>query len=135
MLLDDKKKAVEYFVENVLAGTLNVEIMKLAIMMGKPHVKDEDLDSLQPFINQYLNWIKLRKTDSSSKEFIDLTDDLFIVLTRGRLLGFITGVFKEISMLECDLADCKSDNIQLTSLLKEQGRIIASYEAGMHKQK
>ncbi|MDE1845522.1 MAG: hypothetical protein KGI10_09395 [Thaumarchaeota archaeon] len=135
MLLEDKTKAVEYFVENVLAGTLNVEIMKLANMMGKQHIKDEDLDSLQPFVNQYLKWIELRKTNSSSKEFINLTDDLFTVLARGRLFGFITGVFKEISLLENELADCKSDNIQLTSLLKEQGRIIASYEAGMHTKK
>ena len=109
--------------------------MKLALMMGKQHIKDEDLDSLQPFIDQYITWIKLRKTDSKSKEFIDLTDNLFMVLVRGRLLGFINGVFKEISMLENDLKDCKSDNVQLTSLLKEQGRIIASYEAGMHTQK
>lgn len=135
MLLDDKTKAVEYFVENILAGTINVELMKLANLLGKEAFKDKDFESIEPLVDYYLNWIKLRKTSPSSKEFMDLTDTLFIILMRGRLLGFVTGIFKEISALENDLLECKGDNVQLTSLLKEQGRIIATYEAGMHTQK
>ncbi len=44
MLLDDNKKAVEYFVENILAGTINVELLKLAKLLGHEFVPDKDFN-------------------------------------------------------------------------------------------
>jgi hypothetical protein len=131
LLLDNKKKVVETFIENLLAGTVTGDLIHI---LTSPVGKDLDPDQFDQLIDNIIKWYSLRNSPDSA-DFIHITNHLFTVLLRGRIVGSIKGVFKEIPELENALHECKEDNRSLAFTLKEQSRIIATYEAGMDKQK
>ncbi len=85
MLLDEHYKAVELFAENLFWGNISIDAQEIK-NNERPMINfSEDLDK----------WLKLRKTDKESKQFNDLTEDLYHFIFVVRFTGLATGEMRD----------------------------------------
>lgn len=131
MLLDDKQKVVGLFIENLLAGTVKADFLKLLDQSG---VSDSEATTISNMVSDIKKWYNLHKS-GKTEELVLLTASLFDLFIRGRMLGLITGVIKEVPELEKQLEECRQHNVILAQDVKDKARIIATYEAGMYQKK
>lgn len=88
MLLDDKPKMVEIFVDNLLWGNLTFNPSKI---QGGWKTDGK----LQEVMIQIAKWSRLRLLKENSDEFRLLTDEVSANFITGRLFGVIEGVMRD----------------------------------------
>ncbi len=120
-LLDDKKKAVELFVENLYSGTISSDVLNTSggwLKEGRKAQEFEARAKLLMTINSEIEkWLKLRESKTDGQEFATATASLFKIFLDSRVAGVFKGSFKQISQLEEELKTCREHNKQLAEEL------------------
>ncbi len=120
-LLDDKKKAVELFVENLYSGVISSDVLNTSggwLEEGKKAREFEARAKLLMTINSEIEeWLKLRESKTYDQQFATATASLFKLFLDSRVGGVFKGSFKQISQLEAELKKCREDNEQMAKEL------------------
>ena len=103
MLLDNNKKLVETFMDNVIWGNVKIDWKET----GDNKKKTEDSVAYKMGI-----YVTLRKTDPNSKELKKLEDELATFFVSHRMVGNLTGELKDRE-LEQQFKKLKKENKQL----------------------
>lgn len=122
MLLDEHYKAVELFAENLFWGNISIDSQEIK-KNEKPMIDfAEDLDK----------WFKLRETDKESKQFNDLTEDLYHFIFIVRFTGLATGEMRD-RIDENEVKELREKNRIAGQNIKELTGKIIKLENGNHK--
>jgi len=145
MLLDEHYKAVELFTENLFWGNVSIDSQE---------IKNNE-KPMMDFSESIDKWQKLRDTDKESKQFNDLTEELYRYIFVVRFTGLATGEMRDrnnenevkelreknriagqeiqeltskIIKLENEIHKLHEENVLLSNELEDQKNIINSYE-------
>lgn len=145
MLLDEHYKAVELFTENLFWGNISIDAQE---------IKNNE-KPMMDFSESIDKWLKLRDMNKESKQFNDLTEELYRYIFVVRFTGLATGEMRDrnnenevkelreknriageniqeltgkIIKLENKSHKLHDENVLLSNELDDQKNIINSYE-------
>lgn len=149
LLIDDKRKTVELFIENLLWGKITVNLLKFPQTKLIAGGIEEPL-SLERIIEFAQIWRRVKTAPEEEKHmegweetYYRSTEYLYEVYFQGRFYGAVAGILHDeeyeskIRKLEEEKENwkaaferTKADNITLANELEDRRNIIASYEKG-----
>jgi len=111
LLLNDKNKLVEVYMENVLWGnvTLHFRSTESTFQMTR--------DEIIKFRDDMKTWSIMRLQVPPNPEFKKLTNSLYLEIVDCRLTGLITGKFEDPDEV---IEKLKSDNERLVGIIADQ---------------
>jgi len=111
MLLDDKKKLIEVYMENVLWG--NVTLKAVNHESGF-HIPSSEKTSFKSDLQQWCSFRAQKQTET--EEFQQLTEKLYDLIVDYRIVGLIVGKFDDP---DNTIDKLKNDNEKLTEHLSQ----------------
>lgn len=89
MLLKDKKKTVELFLENVLWGDISFDLSDFTTKQDVEQFHEEFIDAAD-------KWrILFKKNETDSEAFTNLTNEIYGKFFRGRFYNIINGKMRD----------------------------------------
>lgn len=114
MLLDDEKKLVELFMDNVIWGNIKINL-------GNWDTKDTTTVSIVKALGE---WISSRRNNESISD--DIIGELYSFFTVGRFTDVITGTLRNRDE-ENKIKELKEDNEKLIGIVAEQKDTIENH--------
>jgi len=110
MLIDDRKKTVELYVENILWGNIT--------LTSKDSQYAFDTEKLNIFKSNMEKWMRMRNGETKSQECEELIDAIYERILHYRVRGMLQGQLQDRDA-DQKIEELKSDNLQLARQLSQ----------------